>query len=151
MSFQELVPAGVAYPPDFGSPSAIGIRAGDFIFVSGMLAWDIERRIVGIRDAYAQTVQAFKNIDATLRAGDARLSDIVKLTFYLTDMRDRGRVLDARKVLFGEARPASTLVVAKLVDPDALLEIDAVAFTGQTFSIPREFVASALRCDVPLT
>ena len=125
----ELVPRGVAYPPKFGSPTALGIRAGDFIYVSGMIAWDARRRIVGAGDPYAQTLQALRNMQATLKAGGASLRDIVKITFYLTDIRNKARVWDARRKLFGSARPASTLVeVGHLVDPLALLEIDAVAY-----------------------
>ncbi len=125
----ELVPKGVAYPPKFGSPTALGIRAGDFLFISGMIAWDARRRVVGAGDPYAQTVQALENMQATLAAGGASLKDIVKITFYLTDIRDKARVWEARRKLFGDGRPASTLVeVGHLVDPLALLEIDAVAY-----------------------
>ena len=55
-------------------------------------------------------------------------ADVVKITFYLTDIRHKSRVWDARKEIFAGARPASTLVeVVHLVDPTALVEIDAIA------------------------
>jgi enamine deaminase RidA (YjgF/YER057c/UK114 family) len=125
----ELIAPGLAYPPDFGSPTSLGMRAGDFIFVSGMIAWDRERRIVGVGDPHAQTMQALDSMQAVLEAGGASLADIVKITFYLTDIRHKAAVWEARKRRFGATRPASTLVeVTHLVDPQALLEIDAVAF-----------------------
>lgn len=125
----ELIAPGLAYPPDFGSPTSLGLRAGDFIFVSGMIAWDRDRRIVGVGDPHAQTLQALDNMQAVLEAGGASLADVVKITFYLTDIRHKSLVWEARKQRFGDARPASTLVeVTHLVDPQALLEIDAVAF-----------------------
>ncbi|MCC6531819.1 MAG: RidA family protein [Burkholderiales bacterium] len=125
----ELIPPQLAYPPDFGSPTALGIRAGDFIFVSGMIAWDRQRRIVGVGDPHAQTLQALDNMQATLEAGGASLRHIVKITFYLTDIRHKTEVWSARKLRFDAARPASTLVeVTHLVDPHALVEIDAVAY-----------------------
>lgn len=125
----ELIAPGLAYPPDFGSPTSLGLRAGDFIFVSGMIAWDRDRRIVGVGDPHAQTLQALDNMQAVLEAGGASLADVVKITFYLTDIRHKSLVWEARKQRFGAARPASTLVeVTHLVDPQALLEIDAVAF-----------------------
>lgn len=128
---RELVAPEVAYPPNFGSPTSLAVHAGDFIFVSGMIAWDLNRRIVGVGDPYAQTRQALENMQATLRAGGASLYDVVKISFYLTDIRDKARVWEARKVLFGDARPASTLVeVVHLVDPQALVEIDAIAYVG---------------------
>ena len=131
MKTRELVAPEVAYPPNFGSPTSLAVHAGDFIYVSGMIAWDVERRIVGVGDPYAQTVQALENMQATLRSGGASLRDVVKISFYLTDIRDKARVWEARKALFGDARPASTLVeVAHLVDPQALVEIDAVAYVG---------------------
>ena len=125
----ELIAPGLAYPPDFSSPTSLGIRAGDFIFVSGMIAWDRDRRIVGVGDPHAQTLQALESMQAVLEEGGASLADIVKITFYLTDIRHKAVVWEARKLRFGSARPASTLVeVTHLVDPQALLEIDAVAF-----------------------
>ena len=80
----ELIAPGLAYPPDFGSPTSLGIRAGDFIFVSGMIAWDRDRRIVGVGDPHAQTLQALESMQAVLEEGGASLADIVKITFYLT-------------------------------------------------------------------
>lgn len=128
---QELVPAGLAYPPNFGSPTALALKVENFIYVSGMIAWDEDRKIVGLGDPYQQTVQALENMRACLKAGGADFEDIVKITFYLTDIRDKNTVWEARKALFGAARPASTLVaVSHLVDPHALLEIDAVAYVG---------------------
>lgn len=131
MTIQELIPENVAYPPKFGSPTALAIRAENFIYVSGMIAWDVERHVIGVGDPYAQTLQALKNMEACLKAGGATLKNIIKITFYLTDIRDKARVWEARKTLFLDSRPASTLVaVSHLVDPHALLEIDAVAYVG---------------------
>ena len=60
------------------------------------------------------------------------MKDIVKVTFYLTDIRHKAVIWEARKELFGANRPASTLVeVSHLVDPQALLEVDAVAYLGK--------------------
>jgi enamine deaminase RidA (YjgF/YER057c/UK114 family) len=131
MTIQELIPETLAYPPKFGSPTSLALRAGDFIYVSGMIAWDMDRRIVGMGDPYAQTLQALKNMEACLEAGGATLKNIVKITFYLSDIRDKDRVWEARKSVFHDSRPASTLVaVSQFVDPHALLEIDAVAYVG---------------------
>ncbi len=126
---REIITPGLAYPPDFGSPTSLAIQAGDFVFVSGMIAWDANRNIVGGNDPYQQTVQALHNMQATLHEAGATFADVVKITFYLADIRHKSRVWDARKELFGGARPASTLVeVVHLVDPAALVEIDAVAY-----------------------
>jgi len=125
----EILTGDVADPTRFGSPTALGIKVGNQIFVSGMLAWDTERRIVGVGDVRAQTRKALENVEATLKAAGATLANIVKINFYLTDIRDKTAVWEVRKEMFGDHRPASTLVeVAHLVDPEGKLEIDAVAF-----------------------
>ena len=126
---EEIVTAAVADPTRFGSPTALGVKVGNQVFVSGMLAWDTERRIVGVGDVKAQTRKALENIDATLKAAGGSLRNIVKITFYLTDIRDKAAVWEVRKAMFGDHRPASTLVeVNHLVDPEGKLEIEAVAF-----------------------
>ena len=126
---EEIVTAAVADPSRFGSPTALGVKVGDQVFVSGMLAWDTERRIVGVGDVKAQTRKALENIDATLKAAGGSLRNIVKITFYLTDIRDKTAVWEVRKEMFGDHRPASTLVeVSHLVDPEGKLEVEAVAF-----------------------
>jgi 2-iminobutanoate/2-iminopropanoate deaminase len=131
MSVREIVSEELAYPPNFGSPTALAVRADDFVYVSGMMPWDRDRRVVGVGDVKEQTRQVLRNMEATLRAAGASLADIVKITFFLTDIRDKNAVWDVRKEMFGGSRPASTLVeVVHLVDPLALLEVEAVAYLG---------------------
>jgi 2-iminobutanoate/2-iminopropanoate deaminase len=68
-------------------------------------------------------------MEATLEAAGATLRHIVKITFYLTDIRDKDQVWAVRKEMFGDHRPASTLLeVSHLVDPEAKLEVEAIAF-----------------------
>ena len=132
MAAREVLSDDVAYPPKFGSPTSNAVRAGDFIYVSGMMPWDKERRLVGIGDVKAQTRQVLKNMEAMLRAEGGGLRSIVKINFFLTDIRDKAAVWDVRKEMFGDARPASTLVeVVHLVDPLAVLEVEAVAYMGK--------------------
>lgn len=132
MSVREVISPELAYPPKFGSPTALAVRAGDFLYISGMMSWDIERRVVGVGDVKVQTRQVLKNMEATLRADGGSLKNIVKITFFLTDIRDKSAVWDVRKEMFGDSRPASTLVeVTHLVDPLSLLEVEAVAYLGK--------------------
>jgi enamine deaminase RidA (YjgF/YER057c/UK114 family) len=94
-----------------------------------MMPWDTERNVVGVGDIEAQAEQAIQNLAAVLEASDASLKDIVKINFYLADIRDKQKVWEIRKKYFKEHRPASTLVaVSSLVDPRALLEVDAIAY-----------------------
>ncbi len=126
---KEIIPPDLAHPPTFGSPTSLGIRAGQHIYVSGMIAWDAHRTIVGVGDIRTQTRKAIENLLSVLASEGATLADVVKITFFLTDIRDKQGVWEERKRLFGDARPASTLVeVAHLVDPLALIEVDCVAY-----------------------
>ena len=104
------------------------VRAGELLFVSGCIAVDGDGRLVGGGDVVAQTRQVFANLEAVLAAAGASLHDVVKVNVYLTDVGDRAAVNTVREEMFGETRPASTLVeVSKLVLDGASVEIDAVA------------------------
>lgn len=71
-------------------------------------------------------------MEALLREEGGGLKNIVKITFFLTDIRDKAAVWEVRKEMFGDARPASTLVeVTHLVDAQSLLEVEAVAYFGK--------------------
>jgi len=104
------------------------VSLGDLVFVSGCIAVDAEGNLVGGDDAELQTAQVLRNLEEALTAAGSTLQDVVKVTVYLTDIRDRERVNIPRQVMFGEARPSSTLVeVSKLVAVGAKVEIDAIA------------------------
>jgi reactive intermediate/imine deaminase len=104
------------------------VRAGDLLFVSGFVPVDGEGRLVGGDDVVAQARQVLANLGAVLAAAGATFADVVKVTIYLTDIADRARINPVRQEVFGEARPASTLVeVSALAVPGAKLEIEAVA------------------------
>ena len=103
------------------------VRAGDLLFVSGCVPVDVDGRLVG-GDVVAQARQVFANVGAILAAGGATFADVVKVTVYLIDIDDRARINPVREEVFGDARPASTLVeVSALAIPGAKLEVEAVA------------------------
>jgi len=104
------------------------VRAGELLFVSGFVSVDGEGRLVGGDDVVAQARQVLANLGAVLSAAGATFADVVKVTVYLTDIADRVRINPVRQEVFGDARPASTLVeVSALAVPGAKLEIEAVA------------------------
>jgi reactive intermediate/imine deaminase len=103
------------------------VRAGDLLFVSGCVPVDGEGRLVP-GDIAVQTRQVFANIEAVLRAAGAGFGDVVKVTVFLVDIDDRPAVNTVRQAIFGDTRPASTLVeVSNLAVPGARIEIEAVA------------------------
>jgi reactive intermediate/imine deaminase len=104
------------------------VRAGDLLFVSGILAVDGAGRLVGGDDVVAQTRQVLDNLLAVLAAGGCGFDDVVKVTIFLTDIDDRPSINPLRREAFGATRPASTLVeVPRLAVDGAKVEIEAVA------------------------
>lgn len=104
------------------------VRAGELLFVSGIVPVDARRELVGGDDVVAQARCVFENMRQVLAAGGCTFSDVVKVTVFLTDIADRPLVNPVRQEVFGDVRPASTLVeVSALVIPGAKIEIEAVA------------------------
>ena len=122
---EELRVPGLAEPISHYTDA---VRAGELLFVSGCVPVDGEGNLVGGDDVVAQARQALANVSAVLAAAGATFADVVKVTVYLTDVDDRARINPVRQEVFGEARPASTLVeVSRLAVPGAKVEIEAVA------------------------
>jgi 2-iminobutanoate/2-iminopropanoate deaminase len=104
------------------------VVAGDLLFVSGLVGVDRHGALVGGDDVAAQARQVFANMRAVLDEAGCRFEDVVKVTVYLTDVDDRPKINPVRQEVFGDARPASTLVeVSRLAVPGAKVEIEAVA------------------------
>ena len=107
---------------------ADAVRAGELLFVSGVVPVDADGRLVGGDDVVAQAEAVFENMRRVLAAAGAGPGDVVKVTVFLTDVDDRPRINPVRQAFFGETRPASTLVeVSRLAIPGAKLEVEAVA------------------------
>ncbi len=104
-----------------------GIRVGHLLFISGQAGYSDTGGIVeGGFDSQAE--RAFANLDRALRAGGSSLSDIVKVTIFLTDMGNFSKVVDLRRRYFTPPYPADTIVEVKgLYTPEAMIEIEAVA------------------------
>lgn len=104
------------------------VQAGDLLFVSGIVPVDERRELVGGDDVVAQARAVFENMRVILAAAGCTFADVVKVTVFLTDVADRPLINPVRQEVFGETRPASTLVeVSGLVIPGARIEVEAVA------------------------
>lgn len=104
-----------------------GMRVGDLLFISGQAGYNDACHIVeGGFDVQAE--RAFANLDRALRAGGSSLSNVVKVTIFLTDMGNFKKVVDLRRRFFTPPYPADTIVEVKgLYAPEAMVEIEAVA------------------------
>ena len=106
------------------------VRAGPFVFVAGTTGTH-EGRVVAPGDAYAQTIQALRNVEAGLALAGARLADVVQTRLSVTDISTWRQVGRAHQEIFAGAPPTTAMVeVSGLIDPEMLVEIEAVAYVG---------------------
>ena len=116
-----------------GSPfeKAIGysraVIDGDFAFVAGTTGYDYATMTMP-DDVTSQSRNCFKTIEAALKEGGFAMADIVRVTYYLTDIKDADAHFAVTAEVLGEIRPAATMVVvAALYKPEMKVEIEATA------------------------
>ncbi|MER5853415.1 RidA family protein [Streptomyces sp. NPDC002012] len=115
-------------PPVNGYSHAVSF-SGSMVAVSGQVPLDGQGQLVGPDDPEAQVRQVFENLKTALAAAGAGMEQVVKLTFYLTDLADLEALRRVRDEYISlEKPPASSLVrVSGLVNPAFRVEIDALA------------------------
>jgi enamine deaminase RidA (YjgF/YER057c/UK114 family) len=123
---RDNVTSETSWEREFGYSRAV--RVDRFVYVSGTTATDGTGGVVGVGDAYAQTVQSLGNIRVALRAAGAEMEDVVRTRIYVTDMGEEEKVARAHRETFEEVRPAATIVeVRRLISPELLVEVEAEA------------------------
>lgn len=119
------ISSGSAWEPVVGYSRAI--RIGNRVEVAGTTAMK-DGEIVGVGDAYAQTVRALEIIKESLERVGARLSDVVRTRMFVTDISRWEEIGRAHGEFFRDIRPVATMVeVRALIEPELLVEIEAEA------------------------
>lgn len=103
------------------------VRVGDVIHVSGTTATDENGNLVGGNDAAAQARYAIQKIERALNALGGSLRDVVRTRVFVSDIKNWESVARVHGEFFHDIRPVNTLVEAKLVGAEYLVEIEAEA------------------------
>lgn len=107
------------------------IRAGDFLFIAGMVSRANDGVTIEGKGEYEQAKAIFTKIRGMVEAAGGSMADIVKVTIYVVDIKQNKEVWRARREFFSGDFPASTLVeVRALATPEILVEIESVAYLG---------------------
>ena len=123
----EVIGSPVLLPNGTQVPLSKGMRAGDFVFFSGQLAFGADGKIVdgGIE---AQTQQCLDNIQALLDEAGLSRNDIVKSTIWLTDTQDFSAFNKVYGRFFNETPPTRSCVASGLMLPEAIVEIEIMVY-----------------------
>lgn len=107
-------------------------RVGDLVFISGQVAWDATGQLVGRDDVVAQARRCFEGVRALVTAAGGTMDDVVKVSMFLTRISDAAALRGVREEFFRAPYPAwTTVAVAALVQPELLIEVEAIAAVGE--------------------
>ncbi|UCJ09373.1 RidA family protein [Chitinophaga pendula] len=126
---QFVNPASVSTPKGYSHAAVVDLGTCKMIIIAGQVALDKAGNLVGPGNLGVQTDQVFRNIKNIVEELGGNMNNIVKLSFFTTDVSKITDIRDARdRYINTKARPASTLVqVSRLFREDLLIEVEATA------------------------
>ena len=126
MDNRERLSTGSPWEPVVGYSRAV--KVGNRVYVAGTTATDARGEVVGVDDAYAQTVQVLNNVKSALERLGAGMEHVVRTRMFVTDISRWTEYGRAHGEFFGDVRPAATMVeVTRLIDPRMMIEIEVDA------------------------
>jgi enamine deaminase RidA (YjgF/YER057c/UK114 family) len=126
MELVRRLASGAPWEPLIGYSRAVVV--GPWVLVAGTTG-TVDGQVVGEGDFYAQTLQAFRNVETALLAAGAGLADVVQTRMFVTDISRWEDVGRAHREIFGGIRPVTAMLgVAALLDPAMVVEVEAMAW-----------------------
>jgi 2-iminobutanoate/2-iminopropanoate deaminase len=128
MSNQAIRSDALSEPSGHFSQAILVTEPRRLLFVSGMTARGTDGAVIGRGDIEQQTHQVCRNLRAALEAAGGSLSDVVRVDVFVRNIEHFSAIHAVRHQYFSAPAPASTMLeVSKMVDPEMLIEINAVA------------------------
>ncbi|MBS0559725.1 MAG: RidA family protein [Proteobacteria bacterium] len=121
---RRLIASGSRFEAEIGYSRAV--VDGEWVFVSGTTGFDYAAMTIS-EDVAEQAAQTLRNIGAALTEAGASFADVVRVNYILPDAADFPACWPALRAAFGDVRPASTMIVAGLIDPRMKIEIEVTA------------------------
>jgi len=114
-------------PPAIG-PYSSAVKAGNFIFLSGQVAYDVQKNIIIKGDVEKETQIIMENISAFLKEQNLTFENVVKTTIFLKNMADFGKVNEVYEKYFKDNPPARSCVSVKKLPKDVSIEIEMIIY-----------------------
>jgi enamine deaminase RidA (YjgF/YER057c/UK114 family) len=121
---RRLISSGSRFEHEYGYSRAV--VDGRWVFVSGTTGFDYASMTIAV-DVVAQAEQCFRNIAAALAEAGASLEDVVRVRYILPRKEDFAKCAPVLARHLGKARPAATMLEAKLLEDRILIEVEVTA------------------------